>query len=238
VGTTLTLNAAPTGGSNLDQQVVLTATLNPYTAQGHGTDGQTITFLSNGSSIGTGTLSGGAASLNVTNLAAGPDSLSASYTTDGNFSTATATVVPYMVASATTPTITFSIPEKHAADAPFQATATSNSAAAITYSLVSGPATVSVNGLVTLNGTAGAVSVEASQAASGSYGPGSATATFTVAAGSVWAVNAGGSASVFDLAGNAFSSTALTGAGLGTASGSGTLAFDALANAWVRARAE
>jgi hypothetical protein len=229
VPTTLSLMATTSGA-----QVALTATLSPYNAQqNHATDGETITFLSNGSSIGTGTLSSGSATatVNLSALAPGQDSLTASYATDGNFASATSNTVPYSVVPG--PTIAFSIPEKHAADAPFQVTATSNSEGAITYSLVSGPANVSASGLVTLGGTAGTVVVQATQAASGSYGAGSATASFLVASGSVWAVNAAGSASVFDLSGNPFSPAAFTGGGLGTVSGTGAIAFDSYGNAWL-----
>jgi CSLREA domain-containing protein len=134
----------------------------------------------------------------------------------------------------TAPAISFnSIAEKHTVDAPFQATATSNSPGAITYSLVSGPATVSASGLVTLTHNDGLVTVQASQAASGSYSAGTATTSFLVAAGSVWAVNSGGGFGMLDLEGDPFSSTAFTGGGLGTVSAPGTIAFDHSGNAWI-----
>jgi len=136
-----------------------------------------------------------------------------------------------------TPTISFSIPEKHAVDAAFTVAASSNSAGAITYSLVSGaaagPATVSSAGLVTLSGTAGTVQILASQAANGTYASTTATASFLVAAGSVWAVNGAGGIGMLDLAGNAFSSTAYTGASLSTVTTADTIAFDAGGNAWI-----
>jgi hypothetical protein len=65
--------------------------------------------------------------------------------------------------------------------APFTVAATSNSSGAITYSVVSGPATVS-GGIVNLTG-AGTVVLLASQAAAGNYTAGTQTATFAVAAG-------------------------------------------------------
>jgi hypothetical protein len=78
------------------------------------------------------------------------------------------------------PTITFSVPSHTYGDAPFAVSATSNSTGAITYSMVSGPATIS-GSTVTLTG-AGAVVLKATQAAAGSYLAGTQTATFTVIA--------------------------------------------------------
>jgi hypothetical protein len=66
--------------------------------------------------------------------------------------------------------------------APFAASATSNSAGAITYSVVSGPATVS-GSTVTLTGV-GTVTLQASQAAAGSYTAATAQTSFVVNPGS------------------------------------------------------
>jgi hypothetical protein len=79
------------------------------------------------------------------------------------------------------PTITFTVPNKTFGVAPFAVTATSNSTGAITYSVVSGPATIS-GSTVTLTG-AGTVVLKASQVAAGDYTAGTQTATFTVSAG-------------------------------------------------------
>ena len=65
--------------------------------------------------------------------------------------------------------------------APFPVAATSNSTGAITYSVVSGPATIS-GSTVTLTG-AGSVTLKASQAADSNYAAGSTNAIFTVGAG-------------------------------------------------------
>ena len=69
----------------------------------------------------------------------------------------------------------------------FQRKCTSNSAGAITYSVVSGPATIS-GSTVTLSGP-GTVVLKASQAASGNYLAGSQSGTFTVAAANAPAVS-------------------------------------------------
>jgi hypothetical protein len=78
-----------------------------------------------------------------------------------------------------TPTITFTVPNHTYGDAAFPVAATSNSTGTITYSVVSGPATVSGN-IVTLTGV-GSVTLEASQAASGGYTAATQQATFNVA---------------------------------------------------------
>jgi hypothetical protein len=83
---------------------------------------------------------------------------------------------------AVAPTITFN-GASYAYGQSFAAMATSNSAGAITYSLVSGPATVTTAGLVATTG-AGTVVVQASEQASGNYTQGTQTAQFTINAAS------------------------------------------------------
>jgi hypothetical protein len=77
------------------------------------------------------------------------------------------------------PTISFSIPSHLTTDSPFTVAATSNSAGAFTYSLTSGPATVS-GSTVTLTGTAGTVVIGASEAAATGYTSGTSSASFAV----------------------------------------------------------
>ena len=80
----------------------------------------------------------------------------------------------------TTPAITWaSTPTLYTSTAPFAVSATSNSSATITYSLSSGPATLSGNTL-TLTGSTGTVIVQASQPAQGTYAAGQATLTLQV----------------------------------------------------------
>ena len=69
----------------------------------------------------------------------------------------------------TAQTITFpAIPTKHPADAPFALAAASDSGLAVSYAVTSGPATVSGN-TVTLTGTAGSVTIQATQVGNGTY---------------------------------------------------------------------
>jgi uncharacterized repeat protein (TIGR01451 family) len=178
VTTTLALSASP-ASSSYGQQVVLSATLTPYSAQGNSTNGETVTFYSDGTRLGTGALSSGVATLNVTALPAGSDGLQAVYAGDTNFVTSISNALVFPV-SAAVPAISFSIPNHTYGDAPFTLGATSNSSGAFTYSVVSGPATVS-GSTATLTG-AGTVVLQASQAAAGNYAAGSQNASFTVAA--------------------------------------------------------
>jgi hypothetical protein len=63
-----------------------------------------VTFFSNGESIGTGTLSAGAANLNVNSLPVGKTTLTASYSSDTNFTSASSNSVAVTVDTAPTTT--------------------------------------------------------------------------------------------------------------------------------------
>jgi hypothetical protein len=83
--------------------------------------------------------------------------------------------------AAATPTLSFgSISNQTYGVAAFAISATSNSTGAITYSVISGPATISGN-TVTLTGP-GTVTLQASQAAAANYITTTATISFTVTA--------------------------------------------------------
>ncbi len=113
----------------------------------------------------------------VTLTGAGPVQLSATEAAAGNYAGGSASAT--FTVAAETPTITFVVPNHTFGDPAFAVSATSNSAGTLTYTVVSGPATV-VGSTVTLTG-AGTVVLEATQAAAGSYGSNSATASFNVA---------------------------------------------------------
>lgn len=115
----------------------------------------------------------------VTLTGAGPVEIMASQAASGDYTAATA-VTTFTVAGET-PTITFPSPGTQAySQTPIAVNATSNSTGTITYSVVSGPATISGN-MVTMTG-AGPVTLQASEAASGGFGTGTATTTFTITA--------------------------------------------------------
>ncbi len=116
----------------------------------------------------------------VTLTGAGTVVVKATQAASGNYSAATVTTSFTVAAAQVTPTIAFSIANQTYPEPAFVVSATSNSPGAITYSIVSGPATIS-GATVTLTGT-GTVVVKATQAASGNYSAGTATASFTVSA--------------------------------------------------------
>jgi RHS repeat-associated protein len=139
----------------------------------------TVTLSSGSYASAATALTSGSATINIPagSLAVGGDTLTASYTGDSNYGSASGTA-PITV-TPLAPAITFTVPNHTYGDAPFTATATSSSSGAITYSVVSGPATIS-GSMVTLTG-AGTVALQASQAAAGNYTAGTQNATFTVA---------------------------------------------------------
>jgi len=83
--------------------------------------------------------------------------------------------------AAAAPTIIFAVAPHVYGDTPFTVSASSNSTGAFTYTVISGPATIS-GSTVTLNG-AGTVMLQASEAADTNYLTATQNATFTVAAG-------------------------------------------------------
>ena len=115
----------------------------------------------------------------VTLTGAGTVVLKASEAADSNYVAATKNATFTVGAGA--PTISFTVPNQTYGAAPFAVAATSNSTGAFTYSVVSGPATIT-GSTVTLTG-AGTVVLQASEAADSNYAAASKTATFTVTAG-------------------------------------------------------
>jgi hypothetical protein len=115
----------------------------------------------------------------VTLTGAGTVVLQASEAADSNYTIATQGVT-FTVAAAT-PTTNFTVPNHIYGDAPFTVSATSNSTGAFTYTVVSGPATIS-GSTVTLTG-AGTVVLQESEVADSNYIAATQNVTFTVAAG-------------------------------------------------------
>lgn len=231
VPTTLTLSSS--GG--LFQQTIFTATLSPYSAQNHTNNNETITFYVNGSTLGTAPLANGIATFNAGYFFIGNYTITASYAGDNYFLGTTSAPFAYAYGGTQTPSITFTIPTHHTIDQPFTVSASSNSTGTITYSILSGPATISGN-TVTLTGATGTVTVEASQASTGIFGysSGSATASFSVIAGSVWIGNSTGSLSAIDQTGGAITgSSGFTGAGVSTIAQPVGLAFDSAGDLWI-----
>src|SRR4029077_8049326 len=73
------------------------------------TPGGTVTFKDGATSIGTGSVSSGVATLNITSLGTGPHSITATYAGDSNFLTSTSSSLGITVGKAT-PVITWANP--------------------------------------------------------------------------------------------------------------------------------
>jgi hypothetical protein len=80
--TTTTITSSP-NPSNLDQAVTFTATVT--SSAGSPPDGETVSFSQGKTVLGTGTLSGGSASLTISTLKKGNHSVTADYNGDSNF---------------------------------------------------------------------------------------------------------------------------------------------------------
>ena len=116
----------------------------------------------------------------VTLTGAGWVRLSATQAASGNYATATTSTTFQAVGA--TPSLAFAaIGTQNYGSLPFQVSATSPSTGGITYTVGSGPATIS-GSTVTLTGT-GTVVLNASQLARGNYGPATATTSFNVTSG-------------------------------------------------------
>ena len=153
--------------------------------------GTTLSLTGNTSPTG-GTISwsiqsqsGTSASVSGSTLTAGSNSgslvIKADVAADANYNAASATQT-VNISTLTTPTITYSDVVKTYGNAAFNATASSNSAGALTYSITSGNSFATINpstGLVTING-AGTVTLQVSQAANGTFAATTKTATLTI----------------------------------------------------------
>ena len=166
--------------------IVPTLSFGPIAAQTYGNPPFAVSATSASSGAVTYTVVSGPATIAgnmVTLTGAGTVVLSASQAASGNYAAATANVSFTVAAApeAIVPTLSFApIPAQTYGNPPFTVSATSASSGAVTYTVVSGPATIAGN-MVTLTG-AGTVVLSASQAASGNYAAATATLSFTVAA--------------------------------------------------------
>ncbi len=95
VNTTLTLTISPNSAILTGQPVALTAVLSPFTVgpPTTTTDGELVKFFSGPTLLGTGTLSGGVATLTTTALTTGSNSLTAVFPGDSNYNPSTSNAV-------------------------------------------------------------------------------------------------------------------------------------------------
>jgi hypothetical protein len=104
VATTLALAALPTSSKWTDQ-VTFTATLNPYTAQNHTTDGEVIKFYDGNTFLNSTNLTLGQATLNISTLTVGTHKIKAVYPGDTNFATSTSAILSFKVNRADSTTV-------------------------------------------------------------------------------------------------------------------------------------
>jgi sugar lactone lactonase YvrE len=141
----------------------------------------TVSATSASSGAVTYTVTSGPATISgstVTLTGVGTVVLGASQSASGNY-TAASTSTSFTVAPEVPSLIFAPIPVQTYGNAPFTVSATSASSGEVTYTVTSGPATIS-SSTITMTG-AGTVVLSASQAANGNYAATTATTTFTVA---------------------------------------------------------
>jgi hypothetical protein len=182
-----TVKAADAFGDSTTQAYTITVSkatptlaFTPIATQTYGVTPFTVSASSASSGAVSYSVTSGPATISgntVTITGVGPVVLGASQAASTNYTAATASTS--FTVSQETPTLVFAtIPSHTYGDAPFTVSATSASSGVVTYSVTSGPATISGN-TVTLTG-AGTVVLGASQAATTDYAVATASATFTV----------------------------------------------------------
>jgi hypothetical protein len=232
---TLTVSNAATLFGNAT--VTLTATL-AFTGSGVAPTGG-VNFTVNGGIVVNGACTGTTspitctASYPVATLATGTYTISASYPGDTNYNAVGPKTATLSITSHPS-TLSFTVASpQHTMVPTINLSASSNNpSGALTYSVVSGPATVT-GSVATLTG-AGTVELQVSQAAGTTYSLTTATTTFTVLAGSIWIADSTDDVSTFDLLGNVIiSSPGLSGASVGTVATPQGVAFDSSGDLWV-----
>lgn len=168
------LSATLTESTLTNQAPIASFTANPPS----GTAPVTITFDAGGSNDPDGTIlsydwdfgdgtSGAGSNVDHTFNGAGDYTVMLTVTDNGGETGSTSTVIN--VGGQFTQSITFDpLSNKLISDGPFAVNATASSGLAVSFSIVSGPATVAGN-TITLNGTVGTVTVRASQAGDANY---------------------------------------------------------------------
>ena len=174
----LTVNTAPVITTQPTSQTAVAGQPATFTIAAGGTDPLTYQWFDNGTAISGATSS----SYNIPATTVANTGSQFTVVVTNSVGSVTSSVATLTV-SPEPATLSFApVPGKTYGSAAFPISATSASAGPVTYTVVSGPATVS-GSTVTLTGT-GAVVLSASQPASGNYAATSATTSFTVSPGS------------------------------------------------------
>jgi hypothetical protein len=184
------------------QSITLTATLTPYSGAGFSTDGEAVSFNCGEVLTSTATLHSGVAAVTTSSLPSGGISCRASFAGDTHFASALSPSTAVTVQSGPS-LLAFSIPNHNYGDT-FTLSATSPSPGTISYSNISGPATL--NGTTVTATGLGQVTLQASLAASGQYPAATQAATFTVATANL-AITANNAVRVYGGANPVFTGT-------------------------------
>jgi hypothetical protein len=107
--TTTTLLSANPSSSSYGNQVVFSATLSPWSLGNYSTNNEQITFKNGATTLGTGQLTSGVATINVTSLPIGTNNITASFAADSNFAASNSSRLSYTVQK-TTPAVTWATP--------------------------------------------------------------------------------------------------------------------------------
>jgi hypothetical protein len=212
IPTTLAL-ASSVSAAVSGQQVVLTATLAPYNDSTLTTNNEGVTFFNGTTPIGNVVLSSGVATLNVTSLPVGTDSITASFVGDANFAAATSPAVsvvvsnPQPAATLTPASLTFAS----------QTIATPSAAQTVTLTN-SGTAPLAI-GIVTITGDFAQTNTCGTSVAAG------ASCTFAVTFTPTATGTRSGSLGIADNAGTSPQTVTLSGSGAGLALSSGSTAL-------------
>jgi hypothetical protein len=172
---TLTLNTPPTITSPPGNQTVYVGQSGSFSVVAAGTSPLSYQWYLNGTAI-SGATSSSYSTPTTTTIG---DNFSYTVKVSNSVGSVTSsaailTVLPLV------PTLVFAaIPAESYGNPPFTVSASSASSGTVTYTLVSGPVTVSSTGTVVITGT-GSVVIEASQVASGNYTAATTSTSFTV----------------------------------------------------------
>ncbi len=148
IGSTTTSLTSSVNPTNFGQSTTLTATVSPSTASG------TVTFKDGGSNIGTVTMTGGVATLSVSNLLSGARSLTAVYGGDATNTTSTSNTVSQVVRAPVTIS-TLTVPSGRVGTAYSQTLAATGGTSSYTWAVSTGtlPGGVTLSSGGVLSGT-------------------------------------------------------------------------------------
>jgi hypothetical protein len=172
IPTTLSLNASPSAGITVGQTTTLSAILSPFSYQSDTTNGETVSFYDNSTLLGTGTLSGGVATL-LTPITVVTNNLTVTYAGDNNFAASTGLMT--VNAAQGQPTLTLSA---NPSDSSLPGQIIALTAALTGYGITNGETITFLSGTQTIGTatlTGGSATVNVSNLPLGSY---SFTATY------------------------------------------------------------